>query len=481
MASPAVNAAFTNVATQVGAQAVDPQAGKAIIAALYASNKELRVWVDTANNYGHHSTTMNILKRMVEYGFKGDIRVFIEPTDAKKLEIFLPGYKPNLQTLPYKGATLRFHYSLKKPTEQVPLLICGGSEVKPEILEERRNTANCAFFLQLQPWRWSREDRLLYAGGRAILLALAEELGRGAFTFRAYKEPQLQRDDAYWDLYRQRPAFPTRVDMAKLLADAIERQNKPLLLPAYGLASHGDKWAAALTLTLGCLQAQDIMEQRHMAPKSIVLPIFDELTPAEWQRLKEWAEGTSNEPGYPPAVAQCALALQAPKRLGFQFLDDVAMLKDQLAYLTNTNNRLLVVSMPKCPDEIFRYFYGAATLPCVFEGRGTQNIVLNLGRPYLCTNPIGYPGEHFDANCPPEAQKARTVAETLCERTASYTAATAIAQLPSSLFATALCDLLEDQTAVAYFGRLGQIYGNDRFDKLCTALRYLRSVNGWAL
>jgi len=99
----AVNEAFHRVEQALGAQQVDPDVGNQVIAALAAGGHELRVWVDTANNFGHHSTTMNMLKRIIGFGFNGPVRVFVGEQDAVKLELFLPGYKQGAKQLTYRA------------------------------------------------------------------------------------------------------------------------------------------------------------------------------------------------------------------------------------------------------------------------------------------------------------------------------------------------------------------------------------------
>jgi hypothetical protein len=474
MSTP-VDQAFQQLGGAVGGAQVDPTVGNQVIAALSTGGHELRVWVDTANEFGHHSTTMNMLKRIIGFGFTGAVRVFVDTADAAKLELFLPGYTAGAAQLVYRGVTIDFQYT-GTPEDLQPLLICGGSEAKPEELQERLALANCSYYLQLQPWNWKSIDRLFYTPPpTTVTLDGQPTLGGAQYSFCAYTEQAPVRDDPTWDLYGALARFTTRVAMAKLIADAAAGK---YLQPTYGLGSRSDKWTALLTLILGGLATQDVMANVGLPVQPVILLVFDSMEAKDWPELQRWLDGTSDDEDYPEELRAYVTTNNLVKRLGLQYTNDVKLLKDQLSYLTG--NRLLVVAMPSCPDEIFRYFYGAATLPCVFEGRGTQNLVLNTGQPYLCTSPEGYPSPAFDAHTPPAATAAVSTVKQLQRLPSAYANADAT-QFPSNLYANALCALLQNANATAYFQALGTSYRNPARDKLRMALRYLRSVPGWEL
>ncbi|MFG1603719.1 hypothetical protein [Actinoplanes sp. NPDC049265] len=470
---------FDRVGEAVAGERVDPDVGNEIIAALAAGKHELRVWVDTANEFGHHSTTMNMLKRTIGFGFTGPVRVFVALTDAAKLELFLPGYTAGAAQLVYQGVTINFQYQGVPPDPQ-PLLISGGSEAGTEELKARLAGANCGFYLQLQPWFWKSLDQLFFVESESgavtnVILDGQPTLGGRSYTFHAYTELPPARNDAIWDSYSALPKFTKRVAMAKMIADAAP---DVYLQPTYGLASRSSKWAALLTLILGGLATQDLMASLGMPVRPIILLVFDGMEEPEWPLMEAWLTGTADDDECPGPLTSYVVENKVIRRLGFQYLDDTGALKDQLAYLQG--NRLLVVAMPSCPDEIFRYFYGTASLPCVFEGRGTQNLVLNTGQPYLCTNSDGFPGPAFNEHAPPAAGLAHAVVSSL-QGLASRYDTKVVSDFPSMRYANALCALLRDPGALDYFRSLAASYRDPAHDKLRMALRYLRSVPGWTL
>ncbi|MEN3754058.1 hypothetical protein ABC733_19575 [Mangrovibacter sp. SLW1] len=47
------------------------------------------------------------------------------------------------------------------------------------------------------------------------------------------------------------------------------------------------------------------------------------------------------------------------------------------------NGGVVVVNLPGLPQDLFNYLYQIAALPSVFEGQGTANLALNLGKPFF--------------------------------------------------------------------------------------------------
>jgi len=477
-----VNAAFAQVLAQIDAQQVDPGVGNAVIAAMNADagTPELRVWVDTANAFGHHATTTNLLKRMVQLGLTKPIRVFCTLADGPKLELFLPGYARGDPQVVYQGVTINFTYDAAVPAAASSLLISGGSEADTDELSERLATTNCAFYLQLQPWHWKSADYVFFGPQQPTPqfreLAGQPTLGGPRYSYYAYTEAAPARDDALWDLYGGLARFTARVAMAKRIAT---KAPDVYVQPAYGLGTKSDPFMTLLTFVLGALKIQDVMAARGMPVKPVVLLVFDAVEPEKWAELQGWADGTSEDEEYPEELRELVQHEHLATRLRYRYDDDAAALGQQLAALAG--DQVLVVGMSSCPDEIFRYFYGAATLPCVFEGRGTQNLVLNTGQPFLCVNPLGYPSLAFSEATPPEADPAIAAMGQLKRGSPFAYGKADTSTFPSEMYGTNVVALLQDQQARGYFTSLGEVYGDPSVDKLRTSLRYLRSLAGWNL
>src|SRR5271165_1951067 len=105
--------------------------------ALLAETTELRVFVSKSRGLGHQASSINILKRLISFGFTGDILVVYEenvhdPT-VNKLAVLLPGFDPKNPGKPFSvnGVALKFvELSAVKDLTPQQLAITGGYDEK---------------------------------------------------------------------------------------------------------------------------------------------------------------------------------------------------------------------------------------------------------------------------------------------------------------------------------------------------------------
>jgi hypothetical protein len=575
--------ANTQANTATAANQPDPETGLDVVKKLNTQQAELRIWVDTANEFGHHATSMLLLRRMIDYGFTGPVRIWVGRSDSRKLELFLPGYTAGAKTLQYRNTTIAFQYDNSAAPTAGSLLLCGGSESPLGTLVQRLGVARCTRFLQLQPWNWEKgKNRLLAVVGtltpptglqavagtggqlpsgtyyfqittraygettasavvqatcgangsvqlqwNAVTNAVGYNLYRStdpgmanatyyrlpdktsfvdtgladdgakqpptantsqnistelldeqptllnrSFLFCAYQDQAPEYDASIWDLYKQNQRFAKIVPLAGMLSDYVENK-RVLLLPAYGLATKSSLTWSLLTLILGCESAQ---RNGHVPSLPIVLLVFDTLTNQDWRLISTWLNGTATIGSeYPAPLARYVTANNIAPLCPLLVNSDASTLESYLDAAVLRGSGVVTVSMSGCPSDIFRYFYGKATLPPVFEGRGTQNLCLNLGRPYLCTNSNeGYPNLMFNELRPPEAKLAWDAVQRLVESRPKAYDENAVADLACTKFAAALGALLRDSTCLKYFADLKLVYGAEGSDKLLKALRFLR-------
>jgi hypothetical protein len=471
-------------------QWLDPGRGMAMIEELTASGDELRFLIPRASGAGHHASTINLLKRMLDYRFHGRIRIFCPRSEAEIVEFLLPGYTKEAPELVYRGQTIRFTYDKDgewtPPDDKALLLLCGGSEGAEAAWLER---TNCRFYLQLQPWRWpTSQDALVFYPRkkpkkdpdkqRTILLRDQRTLLGSTFELCAYTEPAQARDDATWDLYGAVERFTKRVAMAKAIATSAANGAK-WVMPVYGLERAGGYDITLVTLAYGMLLLRDRLHAAGRPTAPVVLPVFNRLVDRdtgedEWPAVQAVLSGTK--------VAGCDLkppfftwanAEGRAARLRFHTADDVASLSQQLTELAD--GQILIVKMDRCPDEIFRYFYSVAEPVSVFEGRGTQNLALNLGRPYLSIGSGGYPGAQMSkesAYTGPIQAAADVVKGALPARFNDPQAQ----NFPPQVFCNGVYETLTSDLLLGYFRLLRRNYGDEKLDKLRMALRYLASV-----
>ncbi|MGN6216341.1 MAG: hypothetical protein ACTHN7_05225 [Solirubrobacterales bacterium] len=472
-------------------QSADPATGLQVITTLSASGEELRILIDVAEGSGHDTTTINILKRLIDYGFRAPVTIYCG--GSAKLESLLPGYRAGMKTLTYRGVPLTF---VGKPAAGTParLLICGGSDTNLAGYEKRYRDLKCAYYLQLQPWGWKSPDYLL-APGEAKKptvedLNNQEKLGKRTFAFSAYAQPQPQREQAVWDEYKANQKVTSVVTLAEQLD---QRKDQMWTLPAYGVK----RWECFLNLALAAAKAQTLMQSKGLQVKPVVLLSFGPLL--EDGRMDE------DDEGQPGALLTQALAGTWSKLNGVPLLKQYieSNLRDRCRVLygdkrgefVNTlthlpANGILVLSMGMAPQEVFNYLYASATLPPAFEGRGTLNLMLNLGRPYLCrtfsssgTSPhhlADYPGLNLDDDPPPVGIEMRRLASCIDSSLIQYQDPDTVkSPWPSRRLGQGLITMLTDPATKEYFAALKDVYGNRAHDRLLKALRYCAGKPGF--
>ena len=159
------------------------------------------------------------------------------------------------------------------------------------------------------------------------------------------------------------------------------------------------------------------------------------------------------------------------------------------------------------PQPAFNYLYHSATLPCIFEGKGTANSVLNYGRSYLQLNDktnIDHPTAFtFKVPKKPKPEKVRILlplyptvpltAQGNCQKAVDSFKSTVQLRtglvawnkllqqnknddLPSTQIGSFIIDSTTDKNALAkYFKDLGKFFHAEVNDKLLNALFYMMS------
>lgn len=479
----AANKAFGQIDGAAQAERVDPAVGLGVIKALNAARDEMRIFIDTSNGGGHQTTTLNMVKRLIDYGFQTPIRIFYDSTAT--LELFLAGYVAPMTTMKYRGVTLNFQpaQNIKVPEDRAPLLICGGSEATLARLGSRLKETNCSFYLQLQPWCWKSIDYLVYGNPvAAIPLNGQEALGKSQFTFSAYAQPTPQRAPDVWALYASNPKFASVVAVANTLCD---NSSRFWTMPVYGLTS----WKFFVNLALAADRAQSQMPGKGLGRKPIVLLSFGSLLEAQaddgpetgGELLARILNADPNSLEDYPELRKRIEENRLPARC--HVLSGQARGNFEKVLSSLPEDGIVVLSMGSTPNEVFNYLYAQATLPLLFEGRGTLNLALNLGKPYLCTTfsaDGGYPGLHLDGTPPREAKDADACARLVMSSLYSYKTPEAEATpWPSTKLGDGIVKLLTDQPTLRYFSELARIYGAQVNDRLLKALRFCAGIEGF--
>jgi hypothetical protein len=347
----------------------------------------IRVYIPASSGTGHQTTTCNIIRRLIQLGFQQgniDVVYVANTNNAGKIQGLLPELDIQVNGRDITGVntpnglsenvTVSFQNSTAQPETKCTFGISGGVDNE---YDDPTGICNVDYFLMLQPFQWNAQN-LFYLGNNPINLGTIEALGKTGFMGLTcyYLDNSVFANWNNVNSYLERipAATPNRAEIINAIncvqtnccaSDTVK------LMPVYGLAtlagSQLSNWPdleqtqALANFLLGVLGAQGTGENQINSP--IVVLTLD-VYGATW-----------------PAALQEKLPQNARNRLTFW---EATQNWNDGNITGLANNRVLVLNLPKLlPMPIFNYFYLDASLPPVFEGKGTTPLMLNSGRPYL--------------------------------------------------------------------------------------------------
>jgi len=369
-------------------------------------------------------------------------------TVLQKLAVLLPGLDPD-NPQPYQlgpNTTITFFaYSENGERKvdglqgQLPLCINGGSEMKKEADPNLAGVFKVDFYLQVQPYMWEVVNRvdnprsliLPKEANTPIILPQQESLQGSLYTYRAFAmaTPPVPN----WAQLLQIPANLTNrnsIAAAQIISDAATA-NKVTMAPVYGLYDEtfgnpvsGTATGIAFQYIAGNAVAQS---QGTIGNKPVVIMVLSNLKETTWQRISSFfpvAGEKPVKPTPPPSESDSDEESGGEDDFGFGFysyeeeFDETlfnvqswcyqsglvqpnetsgqngrihiarTLEPDALTKLlaTLTGNDILVIGAPLMPQDAFNYLYSIAGIPFMFEGQGTANLALNLGKPFFKLN-----------------------------------------------------------------------------------------------
>lgn len=405
MSLAALIAAFQNSA--IAQNGTLTEQGQDILRRLFTGQTlgEVRVFVAASRGLGHQASSINILKRLIAFGCPGPIRVIYEVSDSDpnlpKLQILLPGFRPSDPGAPFtlNGVPLVFTaFTPGQPLGLQPagLCVCGGSEDNRNYADE--SWFNAALYLQLQPFQWSQGRNRLWRRGVAdpIVLSDVAVLGGAGFIDRAFYMPTPEVSDQEWDTLFETFPNQNELHIAEMIDGYLQPDTDKTIdfLPIYGIKDNwtaggtrgiptlpGTAWGILFTITAAVAQAQANRPQGQRLPT--VIGVLTDVHPLSWTDFKAAVNGTLTSDGgssFENAM-NWARTNGLPQRV--VVLDTADPAAFDAAVRALAPNQILVVRIPGLPPDVFNLLYAEATLPFVFEGKGTANLALNLGVPYI--------------------------------------------------------------------------------------------------
>ncbi|MGV3597401.1 MAG: hypothetical protein ACO1PI_05985 [Bacteroidota bacterium] len=362
-----------------------------------AQNATIRVYVASGPGYGHQSNTVNIMWSLIAAGFNQAIQLIYDdaptvPTTIQKLATLIPGLDPaNPNPVTISGVTISF-IALSAFTAGAPALvnfgITGGYDSSGDNLAKITNTT---LFLKLQPYLWPQVNALYIrdaADQSTVIVDLSsvDALGQNVFSRQDYYLPLPAMSAA--DYVNFTASDPTKVTPYQAILAACAGANPAAnMMPVYGI---GDTNGAIQSLTGAT--PQDILfnlitsiayNQTNSTVASLqkgaIIVVIATVTAPPYTALTNMINGAVTTT---PTLNAFLTTLGLAGRVDIIDYDD-PQFNHLLTQVQANANKILVIKMNGLPSKPFNYMYYKSTLPCVFEGKGTASLVLNLPVPFI--------------------------------------------------------------------------------------------------
>ncbi|WP_166923160.1 hypothetical protein [Flavobacterium poyangense] len=471
--------------------------------------KTVKIFIATSRNFGHQSSSINILFNMIRLGCNANFIIVYQDQDAlNKLKVLLPIDPANPQPLTFRNSTdtgdiLVTFLAFTRPQAECDLALTGGYDNDVVAL----SGLNAKYIIELQPYDWKLGQNAIYNSSTRETINLDTEITD--FNKQAFYIENPIRNDAFWAQFPAAlPSWTTTVNLTTTLLDLYGADKNFLLAPLYGINTGSiDPILALFNMCCGISYQQSGGDSR----KAVIVSFSPYSQPGQdnnvnlviLKNLIDTGKYTGKG-GFYDAAAFCTNYLES------------SQLSTRVQYYSGTNSQelsdlinglkdkqILVVQIGPVPAPIFNYTYYMANLPFVFEGQNTATLAMNFGRPYLQLAPPGsYSNKVLFPNLPTgngpgnnlNGQIATMISSKLSTFPSRWTIDTKtkltaqdsllarpqrIVQLsPAYVLGKYAYDTLvpkPDNKQTQYFNKIGTYFHDEMYDKLLDALIYLNS------
>lgn len=350
--------------------------------------KVIRVFTDNSQNFGHQASTVNILRRLIQLGAPGPYELVLSGSSQAdvvnlvlKIAVLVPQFKPGDTTFTLNGRTVKVieFYPGTPKLEPADFCINGGFDNLTPGKTIDWKKLNVVNYVQLQPYAWKKGTNIVRIDDFDLPTTINLDeysphtrLDRRAF----YVQPGITDSD--WTSMEAGP-LRTEVAVCRFLLD--ERTAGRIFLTAgYGFGTTTFPVQTAYNMIAGIRQSQVTLPAARRTTVLIALG----LTQESYSTLTDYFIGFGpsgtpefnafNENVIVPAVSYVGSPDRTPS---------AAEVQQALAKLNGNPQEVLVVFLNKVPGPLFNFLYESASLPPMFEGQNTTELMLNLGKPYL--------------------------------------------------------------------------------------------------
>ncbi|MCR1839473.1 hypothetical protein [Murimonas intestini] len=394
-------------------------------------NKSVGFYLDNSNNFGHQSSTVHLMCRMVDLMEEKKLRfkkivVICRMTreedkkiTAQKLQLLLSGFDAEKINEPftYKNYSILFVFKWDREKLEdldakyhVDFALTGGMDITdPGNLADVFGTD---YFLRLQPYGWEQPEEL-YEKGKEKPIDLKELLGKEILCVK----PMEPLDVEGWTFYKELKNSGLDKDALTNMEELFNyRKDKKdiWLWPVYGLKQIGRGYPEQNLINIIFMGLQ--LQTLAKGSKKIVLVVFDKDIDVEdlenvykdsnnfieyIHRLEGVEKGKDKEKlvyaGFGGELQSEDLQRINKKTEEIKKIwqeGSISPVENRILFPKDTNNfkellntasakQVIVLKTGSMPASIFEQCYNLAEIPGIFEGQGTAGIAIHIQKPYI--------------------------------------------------------------------------------------------------
>lgn len=348
------------------------------------SQTNIRMAVYNSSGMGHQACTANIINTLARWGYSNTITLYAD-TDifnynsplVKKLMLLFVQFSPNNSTFQVGNLTVVVRTLPPRPLEESELGILGGYD-KDQDFEYLLNVKN---LVVLQPFRWTRGECYIKRKGLPVIyldnVLTASYLNRGFYM----PKPVLNTVDKQ---ILMNSFYKNQLEVIEVVQGSLFN-----IGVTYGITTlmANNPEVGLFNYVAGILQAQDngIGGGAVVFSLGTLGDIYSEEN--NWDCFQQWVySGKPQKFCNKPSATFTSWHTRAQVSLRVKVLprqSSITKTEIEKALANLKSKEVLVINLGSLPQLLFNYLYGCATLPTVFEGQSTTDLMLNLGCPYF--------------------------------------------------------------------------------------------------
>lgn len=349
---------------------------------------EIRIYIRNSQQFGHQSSSVNILRNLIRMGAKGPFTIVLDARDVmdynnleSKIRLLIPQYLENDKEFTIAGILVAVT-RIKPFPKLAALAITGGCDLGYD--QVNFESLNVTGYIQLQPYAWTKGNYFFIvkpSDGAPYVIDLKDLYPAMEIVERAFylPDPIVTEEDF---LAIAGSKFKDAGEIFNIVMKKVSSHEFDLC-PVYGISTphRGDELTSLLNVIAGVIIGRETKGDEQKP--TIIFQMSDlKLTTKKIINLLSLNIGLEDPLGFEASAAFKKWWFEKYENNNIILVENVPD-KVQKAIDEADKTSILIINCPSVPTVMFNYLYANATLPPVLEGQNTVELMVNLGRPYI--------------------------------------------------------------------------------------------------